>query len=152
MVFVERFKLIANKPGHIGRFYLHSAGLEEVFGNETNARDHLSEFIDNHPAVFSPYTYVLGTVRGDVQSGDKLVDVFGFMLKNWSDNPDVYPWTVKNGVYIPEVNICHYCGDTLMLLGEEEKFRRTKKSLEEYIFHDPDLGELFQGSLGCFFL
>lgn len=152
MVFVERFKLLRKEPELTGRFYLHSAGLEEVFGTNINARDYLSECIDNHLAAFSLYSYVLGTVWGDLQSGDKLVDVFGFMLKNWSDNPDVYPWIVKNGVYTPQGNILKYCGDTLILLGEEEKFRRTRKSLEEYMFYDPDLGGLFQGSSSCFLL
>lgn len=151
MVFIGRFKLIADKPGHNGRFYLHSAGLKECFGNIIEARDYVSRFIDTHDHILRNYSYVLGAVWGDVKYGDKVIDLFGCKLDDWSDNPDVLPYTFKNGIYrsySPSV----YCGDTLILLGKEEEFRRAKKSLEDYIFYNPDLGGLFTGGHGDFFL
>ncbi|MSR86130.1 hypothetical protein EXS74_01915 [Candidatus Woesearchaeota archaeon] len=46
----------------------------------------------------------------------------------------MHAWTLQNGIYYPE-NDTHKitCGDGILILGQEEAYRRRCRSLEEYI-------------------
>jgi hypothetical protein len=78
-----------------------------------------------------------------------MIDMAGLRdMEPWPGNPDVRTWVFENGFYVPRTHINSHddisdtCGDTLIMYGREEEFRRTVSGLEEYINKYPDLGDL----------
>ena len=106
------------------RVYLHSAGQEIYEGSENKAKDHLGEVLQMPPpgVDYSQFDYLLAAMWGDEATGEKVIDFFGFSdVQPWLGNPDVKLWVVRNGVLAPKATTC---GETLIMLGEEEKYRR----------------------------
>ncbi|MFQ5621060.1 MAG: hypothetical protein ACE5FT_04410 [Candidatus Nanoarchaeia archaeon] len=63
---------------------------------------------------------------------DKVIDVFGFRgERRRPGNPEVDAWVYRDGLLKCGKNISR--GDTLTMLGEEEKYRRTCENLREYV-------------------
>ena len=121
------------------RNYTHKTGFNEVFENDKNRiLEYLNQtfFINDqsyaHFIKTDEISFFLTGVWGD-QNGNKIIDVFGYNFNgNWPGNPDISNWTVKNGVWIKGNRISE-CGDMAIVKGEEEKYRRTKKNLKDYI-------------------
>ena len=81
------------------------------------------------------------------ESGSKNIDVFGYSFdKNWPGNPVIANWTIEDGGW--RKNFIVECGDSTILRGEEEKYRRTTKSLQEYIENPIPIVRLVEA--GCF--
>ncbi len=145
--FVGRFRKYnedGKKPRGV-RVYVHSSGLEDVFGQENpieRAKDYFLRTF--HEAIRGKsFDYVLSFIWGDNLNGKKVpaVDFFGFTgINGWPGNPDVYSWVYKGGIYSTmESGIC---GDTLMLLGFEEFYRRMTMNLDQYLRVNPQFPEL----------
>ena len=89
------------------------------------------------------FDYLLGAIWG--KKDEKIIDLFGFSdISEWPGNPDVTSFVIKNGGYDTREDDDSFvesytCGDTLIMLGEEEKYRRTTKSLDEYMRNPPEI-------------
>jgi hypothetical protein len=61
--------------------------------------------------------------------------VYSDTKDNWPGNPDVRGFVFKGVEYRPDMPLT--CGDTLRVLGIEEEYRRTCKSLGDYMASPP---------------
>lgn len=122
------------------RAYFHKTGFD-VFRHcgysncvNINAETYLRYALDQNLERFQGVDYILAAMWGNKE--DKMIDVFTFSdIKEWPGNPDVGAFVLKNDVYVPNQSIT--CGDTLIVLGLEEAYRRETKSLVDYIHHPP---------------
>lgn len=142
MGFIARLNFPTNIPPC--RAYVHTAGFEEVYSGEiSKAADYLFSIV-NDPGYksFRKSDFLLAALWGS--AGNKMGDLFDLSdigpEKEWPGNPDVSPWVLKNGFYFQDDQII--CGDTLIMLGREEEFRRKTSGLEEYCQRYPDLGDM----------
>jgi len=127
------------------RAYVHSSGVNEAYGSIENCVAYLPKFLKASKEFIGKLDWVIAILWGnETEKGfNKTIDFFGFSIDEWSDNPAVYSWVVNEGGYeqgqfglVTPIT----CGDGLILLGEEEKFRRkTTSSLEEYMKGHPEL-------------
>ncbi len=129
------------------RAYVHEAGLKEAYRRIDDAGEYLRNALDTYKSECSRYKFILAALWGRVSdnSVEKVADFFGLSDisdEKWPGNPDVSAWVVKNGIYVRE----GYpqpgqitCGDTIMVLGEEEKHRRECASLTTYATIPPGL-------------
>lgn len=147
MSFVGRFKKYnegGEKPRG-ARVYVHSSGLEDVFGQE-NTLEMAKTFFENsfRDAVGDKlFDYFIACIYGDCSNGRRVpaIDFFGFTGINvWPGNPDVYAGVYKGGIY--SLGESPTCGDTLMLLGFEEFYRRMTMNLDQYLRVNPQIPEL----------
>lgn len=128
------------------RAYVYGHGLEECFsGNKGLIHEALDyfEFVHKKAKSKIPISdqidYFLGVIWGNKVTGEKTVDLFGFYdIKEWPGNPTVSEWVVRNGVFVRSHELT--CGDTLIVLGKEESYRRFRNSLKEYLMNPPDIG------------
>ena len=131
------------------RAYCHISGFSEAFGFDKSnkmggeaARDHLVEIIKDN-AFFRKYHWVLAIAWGN--KGRKMVDFLGYhsIGENWPGNPDVDAFVTGNGQIVPTpgaLNINQVtCGDSIIILGDEEKYRRITSNLAEYAAIPPDI-------------
>ena len=117
------------------RAYLHDGGIE-AYGQEpiAAAEEFLIETmqrLDGSPALEGfPYSVCILWADGR----DRIVDIVRYKhdMETWPGNPEMDPgvsredwWSTAAG---PKT-----CGDGIILLGEEEKMRRTTGSLDEYL-------------------
>lgn len=142
MGFIARLNFPRRKPPV--RAYLHTAGFDKVYRTIENALDYFVKVLDKNSKENDRYSLILAAIWGQAAE-DKIryIDFFGFSDINkekWPGNPDISAWVMQEGVCVPKKEIT--CGDTLIVLGEEEKYRRKQKSLEKYISSWPNLGEL----------
>lgn len=85
------------------------------------------------------FQYLIGVLWGN-KKRDKLLDFFGFkgISRKWPGNPEIYSFIMENGVLVAEPGN-HIkaigCGDGLIILGEEEKYRRRTKSPADFARH-----------------
>jgi len=122
-----------------GRVYFHESDFTKAYGNFNKAKKHLLYILKENEDLFSMGDdYFLSIVWGNGTS--KMVDFFvysGLGIK-WEANPEVSSYSTEDGIYFPEKrNIV--CGDGFIILGEEEKYRRTTKNLSEYIRNPPKI-------------
>ncbi len=125
------------------RAYLHSAGIEAYGGNSkeqfASARNYLGhaknsvEFQEIKEQMGLEYTLAAIWAHGET----RVIDFFGFgdVVNKWPGNPDVTSWDFRNGVFTRGALTC---GDTLIMLGKEELYRRTTEDLQTY-FESPFL-------------
>jgi len=127
-------RLTAAENNPPGKFYVHTAGFDKVFGPDDptgNSLAYVSQVMKTYQGRFNWYSFVIGIVWGDESNGDKVMDLFGYRgLKEWSGNPDVDLWVIRNGIYVPDISTT--CGESLVVLGKEEEFRKGTKDLDEY--------------------
>ncbi len=138
MVMRFKTKFILPWMNSSARGYVHEFGYD-VWGNKGKVViEYLSNCLKNMPKGFMEDDFILAALWGN--NGKRMIDCIGLrgIKNNWSGNPEVNAWVYDNGVYIITRNIT--CGDGLIMLGEEEKFRRTTSSLEEYKYEFPDFG------------
>jgi len=125
------------------RAYLYETEFEKAFGSVKGARDYLIEVLDagsNISGVITPADYILAALWGDKDS--KVAELFGYGdINEWPGNPEVYSWVFKDGVYLPSQRKIA-CGEATRILGKEEDYRITTKSLKEFMEKPPHLREL----------
>ena len=119
------------------RGYLHVTGYSnfvDLSGSHDashNLKEHLVETLCLNSDLSLGADFFLAAVWGSKK--DKMIDLFKYTdTTKWPKNPDVSTFVFKNGVYQPDRKVIT-CGDTLIMLGAEEQFRRTTKSLDKYI-------------------
>tara|TARA_Y100000034_G_C6547353_1_gene236355 strand:+ start:51 stop:500 length:450 start_codon:yes stop_codon:yes gene_type:complete len=126
------------------RGYIHRVGIE-VYGN-TKAERRGSAVcnlrnIKNSDKFLKivkeeELDYLLAALWADGQ--EKVIDLFGFgdVRNNWPSNPDVLSWSFRKGVLRRGALTC---GDMLLVLGEEERYRRTTPNLKHYLGNPPKI-------------
>ena len=74
--------------------------------------------------------YALAAMWAD--GNQRIIDFFGFgdLRGNWKGNPEVNSWDFRNGVFTRGAITC---GDALIMLGAEERYRRTTPNLQSYM-------------------
>lgn len=139
--FRDRVTYISNQLPPV-RAYIHESCSFEAFSSPCNrsidieAKEHLILSLGKNLELVEDADYMLAAIWGNENS--KMIDVFKYTdVKDWPGNPDVSAFVMQNGVYIPRKEIT--CGDTLIVLGIEEKYRRTTKSLKEYMKNPPGI-------------
>src|SRR3989338_3842919 len=117
--------------------YLHSAGINnygDTRGKQIiTAMDYVKDV--KNSGGFSDIIekenleYTLAAIWAD--RDEKVIDFFGFgdAIDNWPGNPEVKSWVFRNGIFFRGGSTC---GDTLIMLGEEEKIRRKTQNLQDY--------------------
>ena len=134
---------------HPGRAYIHRAGLSDVFGSESAARNYFKEQYEFYlKEILRDYDFTIAVLWGSVGSQVKYrnIDVFGFhgLSGKWPGNPDISNFVFSNGIFKPleKPTDVTTCGDTLILLGKEEEYRRTTSGLDVYMNNHPSLDGL----------
>ncbi len=132
-----------------GRAYIHRAGLNEVFGSESAARNYFKQQYELYlKKNFEKYDFTIAVLWGakGQQVNYRNIDVFGFhgLNRKWPGNPDVSNFVLSNGIFKPleKPTDVTTCGDTLILLGKEEEYRRTTSGLDVYMNNPPSLDGL----------
>ena len=138
--FVARFNVPSGFPP--ARFYLHQAGLHEAFGSQNPVGEAGRYVLDvliamRRMGMGGKYDFVIAMAYGDIQH-QKSADLFGFICPpSLPGNTDVEPWVCRNGVFVPEGIVT--CGDSLIVLGQEEAHRRTCKDLADFLRNPPEI-------------
>jgi hypothetical protein len=130
-----------------GRLYVHRTGCQ-LFQNEDGyepAANYALDMLGENPELFKPADFVIPVLWGEAWGGEEanvmVAEIFGYGdMREWPGNPTVYNWVFKNGLHIPEERQIS-CGDTMILLGAEETYRRNTRDLKEYISKAPQLPE-----------
>ena len=122
-----------------GKFYFHTSG-RESFGwtdkqQVNGAADYLREVFGRSRDTLSPFYqnwgFMLGAIRGDEQTGSRVVDIFGFSKINvWPGNPDVHSVVVNEGAILRGSAIS--CSESLRVIGGELGIRAETSSLAGY--------------------
>ncbi len=135
--FRSRFTLKDSQPPT--RAYVHQGGILDAFGHATlcvdeHAREHLLYMLGRISPAVKP-DYILATLWGN--NYHKMIDFFCFSnVANWPGNPDVEAFVTENGIVVPK-RAALTCGDTLIMLGVEEKYRRGTDNFRSYISTPP---------------
>ena len=142
------------------RAYLHESGIEVYEFQKPNnteqdrvslASVHLGENVlcyAAHPSdgkLFRPAKYLLVALFG--KEGKRMAEVFGYGdFEDWPGNPTKYRWTFRHNVYMPKEQE-DGCGDTDIVLGEEEKWRRSPEvhNTDTFMLKPPDVGNVLLG-------
>ena len=121
-----------------GKMYLHSSG-EGIY--QDDLKKYLWAAFGDRPQNVNNINYFNSILWAE--NGKRIIDFFGYhgLKNNWKGNPDVYSWVIdkKENYRWHNSGISITCGEGIILLGEEEKFRRTTKNLEEYMSKTLDL-------------
>lgn len=149
------FKARINFPDRLPpiRAYIHSAGVGNVFGSEISAKEYFMEQLGSYlEGNFRGYDFAIAviwasvgpsTVNSRPQTNYRSIDIFGFsgLRDNWLGNPDISNFVMTNGIFKPleKPTDVTTCGDTLILLGKEEEYRRTTPNLEFYMNNPPNI-------------
>ena len=151
MVFAARYTFSKTSPP--AKVYLHTLGMSEAWGEmptSRNAPDHFRKVLNDYSGSLSKFGFLFAGLWGrkNTQGGiERVVDIFGFEKispDKWPGNPEVSILLYLAGeLFVPQKE--HTCGDTLIMLGREEAFRRTTKSLEEYFASSPSLEDIGLG-------
>ena len=131
------------------RAYIHAKGKEVYAGRQRGlfastgqplgeVREHLLEALDCK-TIPTELQYILAIMWG--KDGDKVIDCFGFFdlpkePEAWPGNTTVMGWRLTNGIYS---TLFTTCSDGLIILGEEEQYRRNCDSLETYLNSPPQI-------------
>ena len=135
MSFVERFDIL--NPRFDGRAYVHEVGFHEAFeGNVEHVRAYLFEVLRGQQRLEGTQ-FVLAAIWGNKRR-DKVTDLFAYSdIREWPGNPTIDTYNIKNGLWLPTSS--KTCGDALIVLGEEERHRRTTPNLTAYLKTGPDM-------------
>lgn len=140
------------------RGYLHKTGAEayaprspQLFARVREgteqidaARDYLQTLLSREGVIPEGINYIIAILWGNEEK-EKVIDCFGFSgiekFPHWPGNPEVRAWVLINGVYSNSTDIQREitCGDGIIILGQEEAYRRRCTSLEEYIQNPPEI-------------
>ena len=121
--------------------YVHSSGFNETFqGKVNNAQGYLENHFSSimngiEYGMLTPNNplYAIAVVWGDTIHKIGSIDTFLFGdLNDWKKNPEVAAGVFRRGKLINHKKIIS-CRDTFIMLGIEEKTRRTTKDLTQYL-------------------
>ena len=114
------------------RFYVHDSAT--VYGGVPKEMEAMDTLLSKNSLAFTGMEYMIAVLWGDKE--EPVMDVFGFHdIKEWPGNPTVRCWGYRKGVLRLSQDIT--CGDTLIVLGEEEALRRVSPDLETYLSKPP---------------
>jgi hypothetical protein len=131
------------------RIYLHNSGLIGAFAAdfsrtghsvETEAMNHFQEALASNLDSVRDCDYILAAIWGSAD-GAKMIDVFGYsgVKAKWSENPTVRGFVLRNGLlYVPKCRELT-CGDTTIVLGQEEEYRRTIPNMDHFLRFPPKI-------------
>ena len=124
------------------RAYYHNSGFIAAFTDKVKeihiaTKNHLIDTLKENKGLIESGDYLLAMLWGD--DGDKMIDIFKYsgVKNNWKANPGVESLVMKNGIYSPDKEIT--CGDGMIVLGQEEEYRRTTWNLKDYMEHSPEI-------------
>jgi len=124
------------------RAYIHSSAAPAFSPTahtnlEEQVRENLLLHLGKNFNLVKDFDFLITAAWGD--NKDKMLDIFGYsgIKENWLNNPGISFYVLRNGVLSQEKEIT--CGDTLIVLGEEEKYRRTTLDLTSYIENPPKI-------------
>lgn len=123
------------------RIYFHNAGLQ-LYENLARVPQAMEiarkDFIEHYKSINENLPeWVIAAVWTTQVAGTRrtILDVFEYRdaVRNWPGNPDLHAFNI-NGINKDGFDAC---GDTGILIGEEESFRRECNSLEQYFKINP---------------
>lgn len=127
-----------------GRVYIHSCGFSSVFESSIDkAFDYFRKealpilqvaILTGEVSPADP-VYFLATIWGDEKTYARKLDAFVFGdIKNWPGNPEFATGVIQENKlsFNPPGRVVG-CGDSLILLGAEEKLRRKTDGLADYL-------------------
>lgn len=113
------------------RIYLHKAGSELVQPEKALyvARQNLIQYYYSNEREKNSPEWVISMVWSSLTTG-LVLDVFEYRdaVAKWPGNPDVSAFNIGK----IDTTRANSCGDSLIMLGVEEKFRRDCRNLKEY--------------------
>ncbi len=143
MSFIGRINLPDHKVPV--RAYVHESGFQSAYdSNPTTVGSHLEKLLNGSLWYrLDPFTFVLAELWGEDK--DKMIDFFGVKCTDahWPGNPIYSSWITKNGVLVPQSRSpSKYevtCGDGIILVGQEEAYRRTTRDLRDFANRPPTI-------------
>ncbi|MFH0837335.1 MAG: hypothetical protein V1870_04355 [Candidatus Aenigmatarchaeota archaeon] len=131
-----------------GRVYIHSDGLEEIYGSVDEVKRYFIESLHKNKYDIPKHQFFIGIAWGCNEM--KIIDFMTYSdIDEWPGNPEVSIGSIINGLY--QTEHVKLCGDGLILLGKEEHIRRQTRDLEEYKHLSdktnksiPDIGAFFK--------
>lgn len=117
----------------------------DTFGETRRPSNLLIRTLSEHPEIMDPHVFAIAFAFGDLD-GEQVegIDILSARLRNgWEGNPMYDSWTFENGVYVPREK-GEICGTGLIVVGEEEGFRRTTSDLNQYLREWADIGNLYR--------
>jgi len=119
------------------RLYTHRFG-EELFNNSIEAFCYTEAALATLDSVAPDSLFYIAVTWGDKKTKSRICDLFAYSgINEWPGNPDVSSWIFNEGVLKQENPIT--CGDTMILLGLEEQYRRSCSDLSTYLSNGPVL-------------
>src|SRR3989344_4021912 len=114
------------------RAYIHSSAAPAFSPTahtnlEEQVRENLLLHLGKNFNLVKDFDFLITAAWGD--NKDKMLDIFGYSGISF--------YVLRNGVLSQEKEIT--CGDTLIVLGEEERYRRTTLDLTSYIENPPKI-------------
>jgi len=107
----------------------------DVYSEPESAREYLLEGLHASRNYIGRFSHILAAVWGD--ESDKVIDFFGYQgIKNWPGNAGCVPWNVVNGSM--NILIEHCCEDAQLMVADEIRYRRSCKSLEDFMANPPE--------------
>ena len=132
-----------------GRAYVFPMAFE-AYGDIQKAIRHMNEVI-NSPELKEARKKMFSLTNAIMWAGksnERMIDFFGIgpehsLRYSWSENPDIYTWVTRNGVIVPGRDISEVtCGQGLIVMAEEEKYRRMVSGFDEYLSRAPRIDGL----------
>jgi hypothetical protein len=143
--FLSEMNFSKNKPPV--RVYAHQAGFEGCSSYASLPYEGFEEALKSIKSKISKLDYILATTWADEKTRAKNIEFFGFKLwGKWPGNPEMYAWQMQNRVYVPNNKIgsrAASCGDGLIMLAQEEIYRRSCKNLREYTSRPAIINNIF---------
>lgn len=133
----RNFAARLNYPDKKIRAYVHRTGLQDINAQPIqNAKKYLEDCLDF--AELEKFDYAIAVVCGNSDENSRVINFFGYSgISEWPGNPTVTAFLMKNKVIIPQKDFV--CGDVILMLGQEEEFRRERKNLDDYLANWPTL-------------
>lgn len=123
------------------RAYVHQAGLDLWGGDSPKARvaeaaRHLNDVLMGEHPNMDGLEFLFAFLWGEESCGEhhSMVDFIGGFNQGteWPGNPSFYFWQTLDKSPIDIRRYGATCGDGLIVLGDEEKWRRKVRSFDEY--------------------
>ncbi len=142
-------------PGRIVpvRAWIHGGNLIGAYGNAQGAADYFKEFystvedelddnssrpsLENAPYDFALAMVWANTADGEVSRNVDLFPAYDVDWDNWQANIEYDKCVFRDGTYVEGPAVT--CGDGMIMLGAEEKYRRSVESLDEFMASPPHL-------------
>ena len=139
MDIISRFRFDGT-AGLVGRAYINPSYAWQV----SAAKESLIKTIGRKETIqeVTPLDLAFtNTIMWMSSKGSEMIDFFGYSLDSgWTSNPSVYSWVTENGLIVPSKKILEItCGQGMIILGEEERYRLATKDLKDYLQNPPEI-------------